>query len=68
MRNIKEIISDLRSTLEWSQPNIKYNDFLHLINELELTQSTLNEVEESVKIEETPKLETTTKKSTKIEN
>lgn len=73
MRNIQEIITDLRSTLEWSQPNVRYNEFLSLINELELVSSpkpppvkeTTTVVEEPVT--EEPKPKTTTKKSTKAE-
>tara|TARA_R110000822_G_scaffold226838_1_gene359449 strand:+ start:766 stop:990 length:225 start_codon:yes stop_codon:yes gene_type:complete len=73
MRNIQEIINDLRSTLEWSQPNVRYNDFLSLINELELIssqkQTPVKETTTVVKehVTEEPKPKTSSKKSTKTE-
>jgi hypothetical protein len=74
MRTTQEILANLRHTTEWSQPNIKYNEFVTLINELEeaLTPKTTTEkpVEKTVeaKVEtveetvETPKAKTTTSK------
>jgi hypothetical protein len=67
MRNIQEIITDLRSTLEWSQPNVRYNEFLSLINELESTQSTSEQGIKPTAVEVESKPKTTTKKSTKTE-
>ena len=42
MRNTSEIITALRHTIEWSQPNIKHDEMVALVNELEasLTQNT----------------------------
>ena len=42
MRNTSEIIAALRHTIEWSQPNIKHDEMVALVNELEasLTQNT----------------------------
>jgi hypothetical protein len=47
MRTTQEILADLRHTTEWSQPNIKYNEFVTLINELEevLSPKTTSEKE-----------------------
>ena len=35
MRTAQQILADLRHTTEWSQPNVRYNEFIVLINELE---------------------------------
>ena len=45
MRTPQEIISEFRTLLYWSQPNLKHDEMLALINELE---NTLNPVEEVV--------------------
>ena len=45
MRTPLEIISEFRTLLYWSQPNIKHDEMLALINELE---ASLNPVEEPV--------------------
>jgi hypothetical protein len=37
MRTIEEIIADLRHTIHWSQPNIKFNELNTLVTELETT-------------------------------
>lgn len=37
MRTPQEIILEFRNVLYWSQPNMKYNEMLNLINELENT-------------------------------
>jgi hypothetical protein len=39
MRTPQEIISEFKNVLYWSQPNMKYNEMLALINELENTLS-----------------------------
>jgi hypothetical protein len=48
MRTPLEIISEFRTLLYWSQPNIKHDEMLALINELE---ASLNPVEEPVVVE-----------------
>ena len=45
MRTPLEIISEFRNVLYWSQPNMKHDEMLALINELE---ASLNPVEEPV--------------------
>ena len=45
MRTTQQILADLRHTTEWSQPNIKYNETMALINELE---AVLNEVKTTI--------------------
>ena len=35
MRTAQQILADLRHTTEWSQPNVRYNEFITLIDELE---------------------------------
>jgi hypothetical protein len=45
MRTPQEIISEFRTVLYWSQPNIKHDEMLVLINELE---ASLNPVEEQI--------------------
>jgi hypothetical protein len=37
MRTPQEIISEFRNVLYWSQPNLKHDEMLNLINELENT-------------------------------
>jgi hypothetical protein len=39
MRTPQEIISEFRNVLYWSQPNLKHDEMLNLINELENTLS-----------------------------
>ena len=48
MRTPLEIISEFRTLLYWAQPNIKHDEMLALINELE---ASLNPVEEPVVVE-----------------
>jgi hypothetical protein len=45
MRTPQEIILEFRNVLYWSQPNIKHDEMLALINELE---ASLNPVEEQI--------------------
>jgi hypothetical protein len=45
MRTPLEIISEFRTVLYWSQPNMKHDEMLALINELE---ASLNPVEEQI--------------------
>jgi len=45
MRTPQEIISEFRTVLYWSQPNIKHDEMLALINELE---ASLNPIEEQI--------------------
>jgi len=49
MRTPLEIIAEFRNVLYWSQPNMKHDEMLALINELE---ATLFPVEEIMVIEE----------------
>jgi hypothetical protein len=49
MRTPQEIIAELKHVTYWSQPNIKFNDTMALLNELE---ATLNPIEEEPIIEE----------------
>lgn len=35
MRTAQQILADLRHTTEWSQPNVRYTEFIALIDELE---------------------------------
>jgi hypothetical protein len=44
MRNPQEIISEFRTVLHWSQPNLKHDDMLALLNELESTLFPTEEV------------------------
>ena len=53
MREPLEIIADLKHVTHWSQPNIKFEETMHLLNELE---SALTPI-----IEETPPPEPTIK-------
>jgi hypothetical protein len=45
MRTPLEIIAEFRNVLYWSQPNIKHDEMLALINELE---ASLNPIEEQI--------------------
>jgi hypothetical protein len=45
MRTPQEIILEFRNVLYWSQPNMKHDEMLALINELE---ASLNPIEEPV--------------------
>jgi hypothetical protein len=45
MRTPQEIILEFRNVLYWSQPNIKHDEMLALINELE---ASLNPIEEPI--------------------
>ncbi len=45
MRTPQEIITEFRAVLYWSQPNMKHDQMLALINELE---ASLNPVEEQI--------------------
>jgi len=45
MREPLEIIAEFRNVLYWSQPNMKHDEMLALINELE---ASLNPIEESI--------------------
>ena len=44
MRTPEEIIIDVKNILYWSQPILKYDEILNLINELEATLKTPIEV------------------------
>jgi hypothetical protein len=60
MRTPQEIISEFRNVLYWSQPNLKYDEMLALINELETSLSPVEEpvvVEPIVEIVEEPVVE-----------
>jgi hypothetical protein len=35
MRNLNEIVADLKHNIEWSQPNMRYNNLMELVTELE---------------------------------
>ena len=67
MRTPEAIIADLRHTLYWSQPNIKFNEFTSLINELEALVTPTEEVIEEIIVEEAPVIEepVVAKKTTK---
>ena len=45
MREPLEIIAEFKTLLYWSQPNLKHDEMLALINELE---ASLNPIEESI--------------------
>lgn len=53
MNKIKELISELKHILEWSQPISRYNEILGIVNSIEI------ELEPKVKetVVETPKVE-----------
>jgi hypothetical protein len=65
MRTIKEIISDLRKTTEWSKPNIKYKEFVSLISELETTLEKQPTSTPTPKVEAKPKAEPKPKSNSK---
>lgn len=48
MRTPLEILNDLRHTTEWSKPNMKYDETMRLIDELEIVLSTPQQVEAPV--------------------
>lgn len=76
MRTAQQILADLRHTTEWSQPNVRYNEFITLIDELETVlanvKTTIEKAEKPAKVEavvetveetvEAPKAKTTTAK------
>jgi len=76
MRTAQQILADLRHTTEWSQPNVRYNEFIALIDELETVlanvKTTIEKAEKPAKVEavvetveetvEAPKAKTTTAK------
>jgi hypothetical protein len=45
MRTLEDIIAELKHITYWSQPNLKYDETMKLLNELE---ATLNPIEEPV--------------------
>jgi hypothetical protein len=45
MRTPQEIITEFKAVLYWSQPNVKHDEMLALINELE---ASLNPIEEPI--------------------
>ena len=50
MRTAQQILADLRHTTEWSQPNVRYNEFIALIDELEaVLVNVKNTIEKSEK-------------------
>ena len=55
MRTAQQILADLRHTTEWSQPNVRYNEFITLINELEAVlanvKTTIEKAEKPAKVE-----------------
>ena len=76
MRKTTDIIAELRHVIEWSQPNIKYDDMVALVNELEAsltqdtavktteTKTTVNTVvEKETVVDTTESKDTTAKKS-----
>lgn len=46
MRNPQQIISDLKHSIYWSQPNIKFTEMMSLVNELEHSLNTKSSQEE----------------------
>jgi hypothetical protein len=77
MRRINEIIVDLKYNIEWSQPNVRYNNLIELVKELEQAINPTSEVivpetpaveeTETVSISEEPLVETVTTESVKID-
>ena len=53
MRTAQQILADLRHTTEWSQPNVRYNEFIALIDELE---AVLVNVKNTIEKSETDKI------------
>jgi hypothetical protein len=55
MRTAQQILADLRHTTEWSQPNVRYNEFIALIDELETVlanvKTTIEKAEKPAKVE-----------------
>ncbi len=57
MRELEEILSELRHVTEWSRPNIAFETTMNLINEIEAIFPTTQPVEVVVvEIEETPQI------------
>jgi hypothetical protein len=77
MRNVNEIITDLKYNIEWSQPNVRYNNLIELVKELEQALNPTSEVvvpetpvveeTETVSISEEPLVETITTESVKTD-
>jgi hypothetical protein len=77
MRNTNEIITDLKYNIEWSQPNVRYNNLTELIKELEQALNSIKEITipetpaieetEIVSISEEPLVETVTTESVKTD-
>jgi len=65
MRNTKEIIQALKLATEWSQPNIKYNEIMALINELETVLEKQSTPAPAPKVETKPKTQPKPKTTTK---
>jgi hypothetical protein len=68
MRTPLEIVAELKNVTHWSQPNIKFNETMALLNELEATltptEPVKNPVVETVVVETpTETVETTTVES-----
>jgi hypothetical protein len=55
MRTAPQILADLRHTTEWSQPNVRYNEFITLIDELEAVldgvKTTIDKAEKPTPVE-----------------
>ena len=77
MRSTNEIIADLKHNIEWSQPNMRYNNLMELVKELEQALNPIKEVTipetpvvketETVSISEEPLVETVTTESVKTD-
>ena len=48
MRNPLEIVAELKNVTHWSQPNIKYNETMALLNELEAALNPTQPIEKTV--------------------
>jgi hypothetical protein len=59
MTDVKKILSELRHQVEWSQPNMRYNETMRLINHLEdiLFPKPTQIVKETPVVEEIPVME-----------
>ena len=44
MRTLEDIIAELKHVTYWSQPNLKYDETMKLLNELEATLNPIEEV------------------------
>lgn len=55
MRNLEEIIIELKSVTEWSRPNVAYEKTMELISELELyiapKETEKQPIKQSIKVE-----------------